>query len=730
MGRAARTKRRDKQALAGIRAAEPGGPIRCNAELVSVEAGIEAAEGRAATRPSFNILAYTGGLLRVGWSRPLVVDLAGLRANRTTILLDHEASQIVGQGQATIADGKLTIAGEITGNVEPGTPAGQVVSHARNGFVWAASIGVSPERVEPVDANQSVQVNGREFSGPIYVVRAGRLGEVSFVGVGADEQATATIAAQAGTGVSHMTFAQWLQAKNLNESRMTAVEYESLHAQYLAEHPVAAPAAPPAAPPPPAVPPAAASASARIDAEIAEGRRRQAIADMALAEVCAAGREPLYSSHVRDLATRAIEAGTTVRDFEVELLRARRPRMPEVIGDRIDEPNVDHVLQAAAFLAAGVGEESVARDCGERSVDTALRRFRGGITLGEIVLSAANSNGYIGRQKITTGNWREIVGWAIPDRGVRASGMSSIDLSGILGNVANKAMAAVAAEPQWNVPKLCGIASHTNFHAHTIYSLAMNGELKPVGPTGEVKHLNLSDESYTRTVQTRAALLRLSRQDLVNDDLGFFQRNAQALARKAFTTREKIFFTLLMASGAGSSHFTAAHGNYLTGATTAFGTTGLEVAMKGFRGLTGPDGDPIMVEPSILLVPPTLEYSARSILMPNTPLLVSGYTGTSAKTMTGSGNPFAGKFGAMPLTSPYLEATSITGYSAAYWYMFADPSQYPCYEIAYLNGVSEPVTEYFGMETDPTQLGVAWRVVYDFGVAAAEWRAGVKLAGS
>jgi len=450
---------------------------------------------------------------------------------------------------------------------------------------------------------------------------------------------------------------------------------------------------------------------------------------MALAQVRAAGCDITYAQMVRDMAARAIEAGTSVRDFEMELLRCRAPQAP-AITQRRGDPGLPNTLMAAALLASGFSQDSIVRDCGEQSVDAASRQYGANVGLQEIILSAANANGYIGRQRIHTGNWREILGWAIPDMRLRAAGLSTIDLSGILGAVANKAMAAVAGEPQWLVPQLCGEASHANFHAHTVYSLAMNGELKEVAPSGELHHLDLSEESYTRQVGTRGAILRLSRTDIINDDLGVFNKMAQGLARKSYTTREKAFFTLLMASGAGSSHFTAARGNYLTGAGTAFGTAGLGNAIKAFRNMKGPDNDPIMVEPELILVPPTLEFEARALLMPNNPLLVSGYTGTSAKTMTGSGNPYAGKFSGAPLTSGYLETAAITGWSAAYWWLFADPVKYPCYEIAYLNGQRVPTIEYFGLEAEADTLGVAWRVYWDFGVAAAEWRAGVKNAGA
>jgi len=346
-----------------------------------------------------------------------------------------------------------------------------------------------------------------------------------------------------------------------------------------------------------------------------------------------------------------------------------------------------------------------------------------------MILAAAKANGYSGRERITEGNWYDVIGWASPGRRVEAAGFSTVDLTGILGSVANKALAAVAGEPVWLAPKLAGVASHTNFHTHTIYSMAMNGELEPVGPTGELHHLAFAEENYTRQVGTRGAILRLSRTDVINDDLGVFTRNAAGLARKAYTTREKALLTAIMASGAGASHFTAAHVNYITGATTLLGPAGMAQAIAAFRKLKGPDGDPIMVEPAILLIPPTLEDVGRRLLAAGSNQIMVDHV-AGGTVMGTDANIYAGRFGGAPLVSPWLEVTTITGNSVAYWYLLADPNIYPCYEIAYLNGNQTPTVQYFGLEADADVLGLTWRIFWDFGVGAAEWRAGVKSAGA
>ncbi|HSW45065.1 MAG TPA: Mu-like prophage major head subunit gpT family protein, partial [Phycisphaerae bacterium] len=173
-------------------------PLTATAEI-AIEA---AADGKPAKRPTFSIAAYSGGLLRVSaFYDPVVCDLTGLRAGPgglVTVLKDHDSSQIVGQGKAVITATGVSVAGTVTGQYDdPSTPAGQVIAQHRGGFVWSASVGVAPERVERVQAGAKVTVNGKEFSGPLNVVRAGRLGEVSFVAIGADESARANIAASA-----------------------------------------------------------------------------------------------------------------------------------------------------------------------------------------------------------------------------------------------------------------------------------------------------------------------------------------------------------------------------------------------------------------------------------------------------------------------------------------------------------------------------------------------------
>lgn len=225
----------------------------------------------------------------------------------------------------------------------------------------------------------------------------------------------------------------------------------------------------------------------------------------------------------------------------------------------------------------------------------------------------------------------------------------------------------------------------------------------------------------TRQVDTRGALLSVTRKDLINDDLGAFADNAMALGRKAIQSREKALFTELNGTGNGASFFTAARGNYFEGAGASLQSTSLATAVQMFRDQKGPDGDPIMVEPRLLLVPTALEQIAKE-------LMNSQYILGPTTTKQPSVNVWQGAF--TPLTSPWLSNTNLAGASSTAWYLLADPSDVAALEIAYLNGQQTPTVEFFGLDSDPNVLGVTWRVYWDFGVALAEFRGGVKSKGA
>jgi Mu-like prophage major head subunit gpT/Caudovirus prohead serine protease len=168
--------------------------IESAVEFVAAEAG----DGMPSQPKKFAIEAYTGSAIRQGWSaEPIVIDLAGMKYNqKIPIVMGHEYTlgSILGQATSVRAEnGRLYVEGEILADSDL---AKQVTALAEKGFAWQASVGADVMRHQKVAAGESVTVNGQTFIGPVRIVKASKLREVSFVTLGADDATSARIAAE------------------------------------------------------------------------------------------------------------------------------------------------------------------------------------------------------------------------------------------------------------------------------------------------------------------------------------------------------------------------------------------------------------------------------------------------------------------------------------------------------------------------------------------------------
>ncbi len=665
---------------------------------------LEAEAGQPPKRPRFSINAYHGGALRVfGFYRPVVVDLAGLKSNkRVPILLDHDPTQIVGQADdVSIEARQVTLAGVVTGDDDA---AGKVVGHARNGFVWGASVGVGINRLESVNEKTSVTVNGQSFKGPIYVVRAGTLREVSFVAIGADEKASARVAAGYAAEVFEMDFNEWLKAKGFDADALTDDQRASLQAMYDAEQ-AKDDDAPPENPPTPAPAPkpkVEASGSDDDETSVTDDIRAEVVAEKKrIQEIQAACK-----GHP-DIEVKAIEEGWTRDRAELEVLRAGRPKAPAIHAAE----NVTNglVLEAACLLTAKHAEAEKQFD--EKTLETASRRFRGGIGLQELLLEAAWANGYAGR------NFRDhrAVLRAAFGRDVQA-GFSTIDISGILSNVTNKFLLEgfFSVERTWR--NICAVRNVSDFKTVTSYRLIGKDQYEEVAPGGELKHGTLGEESYSNKADTFGLMLSIDRRDMINDDLGAITTVPRKLGRGSGLKINDEFWRIFLAN---SAFFTTGNKNYLVGADTVLGIDGLTKAEVAFMNLVDADGKPTGIMPAIVLVPPALSATGTMLFKS------LEIRDTTASTKYPVANPHQGKF--RTEVSRYLSNSHYTGYSEKAWYLLADPNDVAVIEVAFLNGQESPTIE--TADADFNVLGIQMRGYHDFGVALQETRAGVKAKG-
>jgi hypothetical protein len=647
---------------------QPGLPENAPTQVsltATAEIAIEAAaEGQPLSLPRFRMVAYTGGSMRVaGWRHPLVIDLAGLSipSPARPIRLGHDALSGIGHTDAIhVEQGQLVATGIVSRDT---SAAREVVVSSKNGFPWQASVGASVEEFEFVKDTQQVTVNGREFKGPLNVVRKATLGEISFVDLGADGATSASVAAN---------FNNAGETTMEDETQGSAAETGVNNSPVAAANPVEA---------------------MRAEAA-AESERIAKIRD-----ICG-GRFP-------KIEATAIRDGWNEQRTELEILRSARPTAPAV---HVPDNTVNNsVLEAACLLTAGLG--NLEQSYEDRTLELASKRFRGGIGLQELLLEAAWANGYSGRNFRDS---RAVLRHAFAP--ALEAAFSTIDIGGILSNVANKFLLEgfYSVERTWR--NITAVRNVSDFKTVTSYRLIGKDQYERVAPGGELKHGTLGEESYTNKADTYGLLLSIDRRDLINDDLSAITTVPRKLGRGSGLKINDVFWSTFLAN---ATFFQAENNNFLTGTDTVLTIDGLTKAEVAFMDQVDGDGKPIGVMPALVLVPTALSAIGSQLFKS----LELRETTSNAKFPVA--NPHQGKFRVE--VSRYLANAQYTGHSAKAWYLLADANDLPVIEVAFLNGQESPTIE--TAEADFNVLGVQMRGYHDFGCALQDPRGGVKSKG-
>ncbi|MGP1394174.1 MAG: prohead protease/major capsid protein fusion protein [Inquilinaceae bacterium] len=245
-----------------------------------------------------------------------------------------------------------------------------------------------------------------------------------------------------------------------------------------------------------------------------------------------------------------------------------------------------------------------------------------------------------------------------------------------------------------------------DFRAKHRLQLSEAPTLEKVNEHGEFKSGTLAEAEETYKIGTFGRIVGITRQALVNDDVGAFADLSARLGRAAMDF-ESQFLVELLTTGAGSGPvlaegktlFHADHANRAgAGGVIAEGTLSAgRLAMRTQKDLTG---KPINVRPRFLLVPAALETTAEKLL-----------TAIQAATAADV-NPFGGQLDL--LVDSRLDAVSATR-----WYVVADPAQIDGLEYAYLDGAPGPQIESrSGFEVDGVQI----RVRLDYGAGFVDFR--------
>lgn len=637
------------------------------------------ASGGEAKPVRCEIHAYGGEPMPIANYGLTLIDLGGLDTSHPVqILAEHLDSidGLLGTGVATKTKTDLRVSATLT-RANPMTE--RIVAMAKDGVMFAASVGVWPEKRTLIYEGETVTANGKTFTAPrggLIYIRRGVLKETSLVAIGADATASVAIAA----------------SQKRNSINMNTSNTENL-----------------------------------IPDELRVAWARDGLTDVDRISLRASGakiQNPHLQSEVPALVVASagnfakFDAGMLAienRDLELRLLKAKMPKAPGVYGSPRDNAT-PNVIEAALCLNAGISKPEDHFD--EQVLDVASGQQFRNYGLQQLLMSAAIENGYTHQpgERVHRGNLRTVLQTALPAVPIQASGFSTIDVSGILSNTANKILLSgfnLVPQP-WR--EVASIRTVTDFKQVTAYRMTADLEYEELPPAGEIKHGTLGEESYTMQAKTYAKMLALTRTDIINDDLGAFDDLRTRLGMGAVLKMNKVFWTLWINN---SSFFTAGRLNYQEGANTNFSEAGLNTAVQLFREMKGPDGNLLGLVPKKVIVPPALEASA-ALMHKSTEL-----RDTTASTKTLTTNLYYDRF--VPVVVPELGNSDYTGYGDKIWYLICDPAILATAAMCFLNGQQSPTIE--SADADFNTLGIQLRGYHDWGVAMTEWRAGVKSKG-
>jgi hypothetical protein len=588
---------------------------------------------------------------RDGWSGERFLeslDLAGADLARLNagapLLLDHAASirNVVG----SVVPGSARVEGRAGGiarvRFDRSSPEGQAAeAKVAGGHVRFVSVGYR--------VGQWEERAGAKGELPRWIARAWEPFEISLVAVPADRGA--------GTRAAPITPLRGAAA---------APATQEVSMPTLADAPEAQPTTRTAAP----------------DVAQAERRRgkdiRERVRALGMAEA---------------LADELVESGASPEQVNARLVDAmaartrQAPAAPSVgMGRSYDDPAVVHDAMTEALAARMLG----------RAPAGAGERYRGW-PVHELV-----------REELERAGTRT-QGWAphrLMDAALTRGGMhTTSDFPIVLGNAVNRTLAENYARAQSPIRKsLCRERDVSDFRDITVARTANFPTLEKIGEAGEVRHGTIDERGEVYRVETFAKGLAISRQALVNDDLGAFAQAARSAAVAAAETEAGVLVALLtQASGAGPTlrdgtplfattrPTLASSGSAITSASLSIG----RAAMRGQMDIGG--GGPIGLGPKFLLVSPAKETEAEQLVAavtPHTP---------------GEVNPFAGRL--VPLVEARLSGNA--------WFLFADPLDAAVLEVAYLGGSRVPEVRTF---EQVNHLGITLRVVLDFGAGVIGWR--------
>ncbi len=277
----------------------------------------------------------------------------------------------------------------------------------------------------------------------------------------------------------------------------------------------------------------------------------------------------------------------------------------------------------------------------------------------------------------------------------------------LLSAAANKMLLAAYQPAQPTYRTIFLRRDFRDFKPHRHLRIGDFPNLVALNENGEIQAGTMSESQELVTLTTFARRIRVTRQMLVNDDLGAFTDFAAMIGRRVADFENATAYGLLnTANGAGPTLTTGAAAVFATAAARAnMAATGTALDLPNLAlGRAA-----IMKQKTLDGLPISIGASMRLVVGPNQEMAARQLTVNVAATQTSNANIYAGFV--QPLVEPLIPSNR--------WYLFSDPLAAPVYVYGYLNGAEGPQ-----VTTGPVSGvdGVEVSVIFDFGVGAIDWR--------
>lgn len=271
---------------------------------------------------------------------------------------------------------------------------------------------------------------------------------------------------------------------------------------------------------------------------------------------------------------------------------------------------------------------------------------------------------------------------------------------GILSNVAHKSMAQAYQTAPTTYQLWVAHGSNSDFKDATRYRLSEADTLEKLNESGEFKASGVSEHMAKTSIATYGRMFSITRQAIINDDLGALQQLPAIYGAAARRMINKMVYKMLQDNPKveGKELFHSDRNNLHAVDISIPGLAKMKAAMAKQKNIAGLEY--LNIQPAFLICPVELEVTAAQ--------LISSVVDPTKANATP--NPFANKM--TVVSEPELE-------DAKAFYLAAAAGVAPTIEVTSLNGNLTPVME--RAEQFDT-LGIKWRIYMDVGVNLLDYR--------